>query len=63
MNTLLEEKGLKKVRRLEKLRIKLWCDVAVAYVNSSNSQTTENATIWADKITEDFDERFDDYRV
>ena len=42
----------------EQQRKKLWCDVYVAYVASSNSTACDGARVWADKALERFDERF-----
>jgi hypothetical protein len=42
----------------EQQRKKLWCDVYVAYVASSNSTACDGAKVWADKALERFDERF-----
>lgn len=38
-------------------KAKLWCDVYVAYVGSSNS-IRNNAYEWADKAVKEFEERF-----
>jgi hypothetical protein len=39
-------------------RRKLWCDVYVSYVGSSNSQNSDGAKTWADTALKRFDERF-----
>lgn len=44
--------------RNQELRKKLWCDVYVAYVASSNSVNKEFAVGWANKALEKFDETF-----
>lgn len=42
-----------------KLRKKLWINVYVAYVGSSNSAKSDGAKDWADIALKRFDERFD----
>lgn len=42
----------------ELVRKELWIRVAVAYVQSSNSTSKEYASTWADRVLDDFDERF-----
>ncbi len=49
---------MEKNKKIEDLRRKLWCDVAVAYVRNSNVIHKEFAAEWADQILEDFDNRF-----
>ena len=43
---------------IEKIRQNLWCSIAVAYVSSINSGYKSEAAKWAEKVLEDFDERF-----
>lgn len=43
---------------LQHQRIKLWCDVYVAYVRSDNSTAANGAVTWADTALKRFDERF-----
>lgn len=42
----------------ENLRKKLWIDVYVAYVGSSNAVNNDGAASWADISLKKFDERF-----
>ncbi len=44
----------------EQLRKKLWIDVYVAYVSSSNSTNKEGGASWADHALECFDKKFKD---
>ena len=43
----------------ELVRQKLWCDIAVAYVQASNSVSKEGAADWADFLLDAFDKRFE----
>ena len=42
----------------EQQREKIWCDVYVAYVQSSNSTAQDGGKVWADTALKRFDERF-----
>jgi len=42
----------------EQKRKQLWCDVYVAYVQSSNSTCQDGGKHWADTALKRFDERF-----
>jgi len=39
-------------------RKKFWCDVYIAYVNSSNSTESKGAVNWANRALEEFDKKF-----
>lgn len=39
-------------------RMKLWCEVYVAYVASANSTCSDGAKAWADVALKRFDDRF-----
>ena len=39
-------------------RKKFWCDVYIAYVNSSNSTNSSYAVTWADRALIEFDKKF-----
>lgn len=54
----IREKHLEMKDLHESIRKDLWSKVACAYVNSSNSTTSEYACGWADKVLSGFDERF-----
>ena len=49
---------LKRDKKLDDIRMKLWCDAAVAYIGSSNSGNKTYAKDWANQVLEDFDYRF-----
>lgn len=51
----IEEKN--RIKQIQELKRKLWCDVYVAYVCSSDS-VTNNACYLADKAVKEFEERF-----
>ena len=42
----------------ELIRQELWCRVACAYVQSSNSIRVERAPEWADHVLSEFDKKF-----
>lgn len=44
----------------DEYRKQLWCDVYVAYVESSNSTSSSGAANWADAALKAFDQRFRD---
>ena len=44
-------------KQMKEAKRKLWCDVYVAYVGSSNS-IKNNARTWADEAVKEFEERF-----
>lgn len=46
------------MKELESQRMKLWCDVFIAYVGAANSVNKEGAKNWADYAIKTFDERF-----
>jgi hypothetical protein len=43
---------------IEMQRMKLWCDVYVAYVGADNSVNDDGGKRWADIALKRFDERF-----
>jgi hypothetical protein len=46
------------MKELESTRMKLWCDVYIAYVSAANATKNNGAYVWADIALERFDERF-----
>lgn len=46
------------MKELESTRMKLWCDVYVAYVGAANATKNDGAYIWADNALKRFDETF-----
>jgi phage terminase small subunit len=44
--------------QLELTRMKLWCDVYIAYVSAANAVKEDGAYIWADIALKRFDEKF-----
>jgi hypothetical protein len=46
------------MKELESTRMKLWCDVYIAYVSSANATKNDGACAWADIALKRFDERF-----
>ena len=43
---------------LLEIRMKLWCDVYIAYVGAANATKDDGAYRWADIALKRFDERF-----
>jgi len=48
----------KKRIEIEKEARQLWKDILIAYTNSSNSTSVDSGVIWADKVTEEFKNRY-----
>ena len=48
------------MKELESTRIKLWCDVYVAYVSAANATKSDGAYIWADIALKRFDQTFEE---
>jgi hypothetical protein len=46
------------MKELESVRMKLWCDVYVAYVSAPNTIKNDGAYIWANIALRRFDETF-----
>jgi hypothetical protein len=46
------------MKEIESTRMKLWCDVYVAYVGAANATLKDGAHTWADIALERFDEKF-----
>lgn len=44
--------------QLELVRMKLWCDVYIAYVSAANAVKEDGAHLWADIALKRFDEKF-----
>ena len=48
------------MKELESTRMKLWCDVYVAYVSAANATKSDGAYIWADIALKRFDQTFEE---
>jgi hypothetical protein len=46
------------MKEIESTRMKLWCDVYVAYVGAANATLKDGAHAWADLALKRFDEKF-----
>lgn len=46
------------MKELESVRMKLWCDVYVAYVSAPNAIKSDGAFVWANIALKRFDEAF-----
>lgn len=46
------------MKELESVRMKLWCDVYVAYVSAPNAIKNDGAFAWANIALKRFDETF-----
>lgn len=48
------------MKELESTRMKLWCDVYIAYVSAANATKNDGAYIWADIALKRFDQTFEE---
>lgn len=51
------------MKEIESTRMKLWCDVYVAYVGAANATLKDGAHAWADVALKRFDEKFDQHII